>query len=76
MLNADEDLSGSVVQGHVVLERIGQGASATVYRAIDSENGNRMVALKVMHRGVRTRMLQDLHNMKILTNALAYLQPD
>ena len=53
---------------------ISTASIAQVHRAV-LVNGD-SVALKVMHRGVRTRMLQDLHNMKILTNALAYLQPD
>ena len=44
-----EDLTGSVLREYVVLERVGEGTTASVYRALDSANGNRMVALKVMH---------------------------
>ena len=36
----------------------------------------RKVALKVMHRGIRRRMRQDLQNLRVLTRALAYFEPD
>ncbi len=61
MLKPSEDLTGSVVHGYVVLERIGDGSSATVYRAVDSDSGNRMVALKVMH-GTEQRIRSVLGN--------------
>ncbi|QDZ22040.1 protein kinase [Chloropicon primus] len=48
---------------------------AQVHVAVLKE-GSQKVALKVMHKGIRKKMLQDLQNLRILTNTLAYFEPD
>lgn len=78
----EEELDSAALERleHVEREPLSTASLAQVHRAVlrddDDGDSSRDVVLKVQHRGVASLMLQDMENLRVILELLAYTDPD